>query len=253
QISSSGLPFGCQDWAISLLSQNKQEAQRHVIAGNQATSFMLALQPRPHNTTGRQVFLSSFYRECNSQRGEASSYGSYQTPTKGLDLPVCKTTAGKDHRGHILGQFSLFTIQESGDPRQNGTLGTPRLGFSFPVQPAGEAGGGVEPGCSCRGPRVPGAVPGGRAFQSLQSHPSRACPVPSRASWPLLRAPACPGHIRGRGPRARGLIPLLGPAPSEETWRSVPAASTPGTFRRPGTIQQRRGPLGFQRSCADPG
>lgn len=133
----------------------------------------------------------------------------------------------------------------------SGTLGTPRLGFFFTVQPAGEAGGGVEPGCSCRGPRVPGAVPGGRAFQSLQSHPSRACPVPSRASRPLLRAPACPGlgatgHIRGRDPGARDLIPLLGPVPSEETWRSVPAASTPGTFRRPGTIQQRRGPWVFK-------
>ena len=139
-------------------------------------------------------------------------------------------------------------LRSHGECVTSGTLGTPRLGFFFPVQPAGEAGGGAEPGCSCRGPRVPGAVSGGRAFQS---HPSRACPVPSRESRPLLRASACPrlgatGRIRGRDPRARGRIPLLGPVPSEETWRSVPAASTPGTFRRPGTIQQRREPWVFK-------
>ncbi|XDC55999.1 hypothetical protein R6Z07M_007181 [Ovis aries] len=77
-------------------------------------------------------------------------------------------------------------------------------------KPPGEVGEGLPP----PGPWRSGAVPGGRAFHN---HPSTASRVPSCACRPLLRAPACPRlratrHVDGRGPRARGRIPLLEPA-----------------------------------------
>lgn len=127
----------------------------------------------------------------------------------------------------------------------------PRLTFFFPVQPPGEVGEGLQ----LPGPWRSGAVPGGRAFHN---HPSTASRVPSCACRPLLRAPACPRlratrHVDGRGPRARGRIPLLWSPPSPGHLEKRSSCLCPRNFSQTWHDPAAAVAAGFQSSCADLG
>uniref|UniRef100_A0A2K6CL80 Uncharacterized protein n=1 Tax=Macaca nemestrina TaxID=9545 RepID=A0A2K6CL80_MACNE len=105
------------DWAISLLSQNKQDAQSNVMAENQPASHWSS---KPILTTGlgdRQ----SLRRTLHFGHCKAGSESRLLRPTR-LSF-LCLDYSWKGPGGHILGQPSPFTIQRP--PRSQVTC--PRL------------------------------------------------------------------------------------------------------------------------------
>lgn len=98
------------------------------------------------------------------------------------------------------------------------------------------------------GPGFPGAVPGRCELLSQRVGAPRAQPRVSAAAahscFPGLRGP---GHVLGR--RFQDWEPL--PAPG--TRRNTRTISVPGTFRRSGALQPRRGPCVLKELCGTGG